>query len=80
MKYAMAKALTAHRDHDGPSRGPSTQPRFDRFSVIRIPLLLGFIFIINSSKNLILGVRLFVSELFDIRLFDCYTFSGIYCC
>ena len=48
--------------HDGPSRGPSIQPRFDRFSVIRILLLLGFIFIINSSKNLILGVRLFVSK------------------
>ena len=58
--------MTACRDHDG----PSTQPSFKRFPVIRILLLLGFVFIINSLKNLIFGVRLFDNRLFDSRLFD----------
>ena len=44
VKYKMTEAMTARRDHDGPSRGPSTQPRFDRFSAIRV-LLLGFYFL-----------------------------------
>ena len=70
MKYRMTETMTARCDHYGPSRGPSTQPRFDRFSVIRILLLLGFIFIINSPKNLVFGFILFVSRLFNIRLFD----------
>ena len=52
------------------SRGLLTRTRFDRFSVIRILLLLGFVFIINSLKNLIFGVRLFDNRLFDSRLFD----------
>ena len=45
MKYGTMEAMMARRDHEGPSRGPSTQPRFERFSVIRILLLLGFVFI-----------------------------------
>ena len=45
VKYRMMEAMMARRDHEGPSRGPSTQPRFERFSVIRILLLLGFVFI-----------------------------------
>ena len=53
VKYGTTEAMTAHRDYEGPSRGLSTQPRFDRFSVIRILILLGFVFIINSSKNLV---------------------------
>ena len=66
VKYRMTESMTVHRDHDGPSRGPSTRTHFDRF--IR--------FFINSSKNLVFGVRLFdnrlfLSRLFDIRLFGC---------
>ena len=56
VKYGTTEAMTARRDHYGPSRGSSTQTRLDRFSVIRILLLLHFVFIINSSKNKILGV------------------------
>ena len=44
VKYGMMKAMMARRDHDGPSRGSSTQTRFDRFSVSTILLLLGFCF------------------------------------
>ena len=44
VKYGTTEAMMAHRDHDGPSRGPSTKMRFDIFSVIRILLLLGFCF------------------------------------
>ena len=44
VKYGTTEAMTAHRDYDGPSRDPSTRTRFDRFSVIRILLLLGFRF------------------------------------
>ena len=39
VKYGTTKSMTARRDHDGPSRGTSTQTRFERFSVIRILLL-----------------------------------------
>ena len=73
MQYGTTEAMTARRDHYGPSQGPSTHTRLDRFSVIRIPLLLGFCFIINSSKNLVFGVRLFVRLL--VRLFDNFYFS-----
>ena len=31
VKYGMTEAMTAHRDYNGPSRGPSTWTRFDRF-------------------------------------------------
>ena len=34
--YGTTESTTARHDHDGPSRGPSTQPRFGRFPVIRI--------------------------------------------
>ena len=44
LKYGMTEAMTARLDYDGPSQGPSTQTYFDRFSVIRILLLLGFCF------------------------------------
>ena len=56
VKYRMTEAMTANRDHDGPSRGPSTRTHFDRFSVIRVLLLLGFCFFISSWKNLTFGV------------------------
>ena len=59
-KYGTTESMTARRDHDDPSRGPSTQPRFDRFSAIRVLLLLGFCFFINSCKNLVFGVKLLV--------------------
>ena len=42
VKYGMTEAMTARRDHDYASRGPSTQPRFDRFLANRILLRLGF--------------------------------------
>ena len=42
VKYGTTEAMTARRDHYGPSRGPSTQTHLDRFSVIKILLLLGF--------------------------------------
>ena len=35
-KYGTTESMTVRRDHDGPSRGPSTQPRFGRFPAIRI--------------------------------------------
>ena len=35
-KYGATEPMTVRHDHDDPSRGPSTQPRFDRFPVIRI--------------------------------------------
>ena len=71
VKYGTMEAMMARHVHDGPSRGTLTQPRIDIFSVNRIFFLLGFVFIIPSSKNLIFGVRIFVSRLFYIRLFDC---------
>ena len=84
VKYRMMESMTAHRNHDGPSRGPSTRTRFDRFSAIKVLLFLSFSFI-NRWKNLIFGVRLFVVKhlvvrifvvrLLDIRLCDCYTFG-----
>ena len=55
-------------DHDVPSRGPSTQPRFDRFPVIRILVQLGFYFFINSSKNLVFEVILLEIKHHIIRL------------
>ena len=57
-KYGATEPTTVRHDHDVPSRGPSTQPRFDRFPVIRILVQLGFYFFINSSKNLVFEVRL----------------------
>ena len=39
------------RDHDDPSWGPSTQPRFGRFPANRVLVYLGFLFFINSSKK-----------------------------
>ena len=35
-KYGMTESMTVHRDHDDPSRGPSTQPRFARFPANRV--------------------------------------------
>ena len=80
VKNRITEARTARRDHDGPSRGPSTWKHFDRFSAIRVLLLLCFCFCINRWKNLVFGVRLFgvrlfISRLYVIRLFDCYTFG-----
>ena len=67
-KYGTTESTTVRHDHDVPSRGPSTQPRFDRFPVIRILVQLGFYFFINSSKNLVLEVRLWESRHHIIRL------------
>ena len=35
-KYGTTESTTVRHDHDGPSHGPSTQPRFGRFPAIRI--------------------------------------------
>ncbi|TMX05788.1 hypothetical protein EJD97_023976 [Solanum chilense] len=35
-KYGTTKSMTVRRDHDNPSRGPSTKPRFDRFPANRV--------------------------------------------
>ena len=35
-KYWTTESTAVRHDHDGPSRGPSIQPRFGRFPVIRI--------------------------------------------
>ena len=35
-KYGATESLTVHRDHDDPSRGPLTQPRFGRFPANRV--------------------------------------------
>ena len=35
-KYGTMKSMMVRHDHDDPSRGPSTQPRFGRFPAIRI--------------------------------------------
>ena len=35
-KYGATEPTMVRHDHDVPSRGPSTQPRFGRFPVIRI--------------------------------------------
>ena len=35
-KYGTTDSTTVRHDHDGPSRGSSTQPRFGRFPVSRI--------------------------------------------
>ena len=77
VKYRIMEAMTAYRDHDGPSRGPSTRTCFDRLSAIKVLLLLGFYFFINSSKNLVFEVRLRIVRLrivrlwIIIRLLDC---------
>ena len=68
-KYGTTESMTARRDHNETSRGPSTQPFFDRFSANRVLLWLGFCFFINSSKNLVLGVRLLVIRHFYVRFF-----------
>ena len=44
VKYVTTEAMTARHDHYGPSRGPSTQTRFDIFSVIGILFLLGLVY------------------------------------
>ena len=36
IKYGTTESMTVRRDHDDPSRVPSTQPCFDRFPAIRI--------------------------------------------
>ena len=43
-KYGTTDSTTVRCDHDGPSRGPSTQPCFGRFPAIRIVVWLGFLF------------------------------------
>ena len=35
-KYGTTDSMTVCRDHDDPSRGPSTQPRFGRFPANRV--------------------------------------------
>ena len=35
-KYGATEPTTVRHDHNGLSRGPSTQPHFDRFPVIRL--------------------------------------------
>ena len=35
-KYGTTESMTVRRDHDGPSRGPSTQSRFGRFLANRV--------------------------------------------
>ncbi|TMX02274.1 hypothetical protein EJD97_022149 [Solanum chilense] len=35
-KYGTTKSMTAHRDHNDPSRGPTTQPHFDIFPAYRV--------------------------------------------
>ena len=35
-KYGTTESMTVRHDHDDPSRGPSTQPRFGRFPATRI--------------------------------------------
>ena len=35
-KYGTSESMMVRHEHDGPSRGPSTQPHFGRFPVIRI--------------------------------------------
>ena len=36
--YGTTESMTARRDHNETSRGPSTQPFFDRFSANRVLL------------------------------------------
>ena len=62
------ESTTVRCDHDDPSHGSSTQPRFGRFPVIRILVSLGFYFFINSSKNLVFEVRLCEIEHHIVRL------------
>ncbi|TMW81653.1 hypothetical protein EJD97_008476 [Solanum chilense] len=35
-KYGTTESMTVRRDHDDPSRGPSIQPRFDKFPANRV--------------------------------------------
>ena len=44
-KYGTTESTMVRSDHDGPSRGPSAQPHFGRFPVIRILVKLGFYFL-----------------------------------
>ena len=67
LKFGTTESVTVRRDHDGPLRGSSTQPRFGRFPAIRILVELGFCFFINSLKNLIFEVRLRIVRLYEIR-------------
>ena len=68
VKYRMTEALTVRRDLDGPSQVMPTRTCFDRFSAIRVLILLGFCFFINSLKNLIFEVRLWEIRHHIIRL------------
>ena len=70
--------MTVRRDHDDPWRGPSTQPRFDRFPANRILVYLGFYFLLIVRKTSFLGLDLvllddtvdyLVRPLIIIRLF-----------
>ena len=79
----ITKSTTVRYNHDVLSRGPSTQPRFGRFPVIRILVLIRFLFFINSSKNLVFEVRLWEIRHHIIRLcvllFDFWRFlQGIF--
>ena len=78
-KYGTTESMTVHRDHDGPSCCPSTQPRFGRFPVIRILVYLGFYFFINSLKNLVFEVRLRIVRLHIIRILDCWIIGTCDC-
>ena len=75
VKCGTTEAMTARRDNVGPSRGSSTQPRFDRFLVIRVLLLLGFFVKKIFAKTSFLGLDFWLLnsllvKLFDSRLFD----------
>ena len=45
LKFGTTESVTVRRDHDDPSRGPSTQPRFDKFPANRILVYIGFYFL-----------------------------------
>ena len=65
-KYKTAESMTVRHDHDDLSSGPSTQPRFDRFPAKCY--IIRFLFFINSSKNLVFGVRLLIIFILFVRL------------
>ena len=56
VKSRMTEAMTVCCDPDDPSRGPSTRTRFDRFSAIKVLLLLGFYFLSIVGKTTFLGL------------------------
>ena len=60
IKYGTMESMTGRRDRDDPSLGPSTQPHFDIFPANRVLMQLGFYFLINSLKNLVFEVRLWI--------------------